>query len=191
MPDCRVVISIVQHSPTHYIISHRKHKAVNPISYSSGLAPLWELQRDMGPHRAVHIALHMFTHILQVNICFLYVQTRHIQILHCYICQVLLWDKYWVQGNSTRLVPHCHSCLRHSWQYMYWQQTRDLSFLYSTYEKQTRCVINNIGVKWPNLCNKVVEKIFLKKWIDNTPIQYSNGVCRLLQGECVLLDTTA
>ncbi len=39
----------------------------------------------------LHVALHMFTHILQVNMCFLYVQTRRI---HCYICQVLLYDKY-------------------------------------------------------------------------------------------------
>ncbi len=27
-----------------------------------------ELQRNMGPYRTVHIALHMFTHILQVNV---------------------------------------------------------------------------------------------------------------------------
>ncbi len=27
-----------------------------------------ELQRDMGPYRAVGIALYMFTHILQVNV---------------------------------------------------------------------------------------------------------------------------
>ncbi len=42
------------------------------LSYSSGLAPLKmyrELQRDMGPYRAVRIALYMFTHILQVNMC--------------------------------------------------------------------------------------------------------------------------
>ncbi len=64
------------------------------LSYSSGLAPLKmyrELQRDMGPYRTVHIALYAFTHVLQVNyMCFLYVQRRHMQILHCYICQVLL-----------------------------------------------------------------------------------------------------
>ncbi len=40
-----------------------------------------ELQRDMGPYRAVHITLYMFTHVLQVNMCFLYVQTRRKQIL--------------------------------------------------------------------------------------------------------------
>ncbi len=34
-----------------------------------------ELQRDMGPYRAVHIALCVFTHVLQVNMCFLYDQT--------------------------------------------------------------------------------------------------------------------
>ncbi len=41
------------------------------LSYSSGLAPLKmyrELQRDMGPYRTVHIALYMFTYILQVNV---------------------------------------------------------------------------------------------------------------------------
>ncbi len=86
-----------------------------------------ELQRDMGPYRTVHIALHMFTHVLQVNMCFLYVQTRRIQILHCYICQVLLYDKYsiyWVQGNITRLVPHCESCQPHAWQN--WQHNSDI-----------------------------------------------------------------
>ncbi len=41
-----------------------------------------------------HIALFILhctcLHVLQVNMCFLYVQMRRIQILHCYICQVLL-----------------------------------------------------------------------------------------------------
>ncbi len=58
---------------------------LSTLSYSSGLAPLKmyrELQRDMGPYRTVHIALYVFTHVSQVNMCFLYVQTRRIQILH-------------------------------------------------------------------------------------------------------------
>ncbi len=37
----------------------------------------------IGPYRTVHVALYMFTHVLQVNMCFLYVQTRRMQILHC------------------------------------------------------------------------------------------------------------
>ncbi len=44
----------------------------------------------MGAYCTVRIALYMFTHVLQVNMYFLYVQTSHIQILHRYICQVLL-----------------------------------------------------------------------------------------------------
>ncbi len=38
-------------------------------------------------YRTVCIALYMFTHVLQVNMRFLHVQTRHIL---CYIRQVLL-----------------------------------------------------------------------------------------------------
>ncbi len=46
------------------------------------IAPLkmyGELECDMAPYR---IALYMFTHVLQVNMCFLHVQMRHIHILH-------------------------------------------------------------------------------------------------------------
>ncbi len=50
----------------------------------------------------LHILLFTITHILQVNTCFLHVQTRHVQHLQCYVCQFLLSDNYviyLVQGN--------------------------------------------------------------------------------------------
>ncbi len=57
-------------------------------------------------YRTVCIALYVFTHVLQVNMCFLYVQTRHIQILHYFICQVFFC-------TYTRITLKCARKQRH------------------------------------------------------------------------------
>ncbi len=40
-----------------------------------------ELKRDMGPYRAIHIALYVFTHVLQVNV-FLVCSDETFTLLH-------------------------------------------------------------------------------------------------------------
>ncbi len=95
------------------------------LSYKSGIAPLRmyrELQCDMGPYRTVHITLYVFTHVLQVNVFLVCSDETHttFTLLRMSGFAVGWIHYYWVQGNITRLVPHCHSCLQHSWQY--WQQ---------------------------------------------------------------------
>ncbi len=63
------------------------YAVVSPIIVQLWTSSVGELQRGMRPY--LRIALYLFTHALQVNMCFLYVQVRHIQILHCYVCQVV------------------------------------------------------------------------------------------------------
>ncbi len=66
-------------SPCNTLITHGSECCME-YTVPRALKTYRELQRDMGPDRTVRIALHMFTHVLQVNMCFLYVRTRHIQI---------------------------------------------------------------------------------------------------------------
>ncbi len=88
---------VVLFTRTHNVLVElRQHTKYYPTALEVfPIETYGELQcnNNMGSY-LYNIVLYMFTHVLQANMCFLHVQTRHVHILHRYICQVSLKDKY-------------------------------------------------------------------------------------------------